>query len=530
MAKFDLSGLMATVSNLDTAAAAPELRMVALEDIEVNADNFYKLSNLGPLADSIAMDGLQQPLVVTAHPTKDGKYRLVSGHRRRAAIEILVKDKQSPREDLRLVPCMVKRYASPAMEELQLILANATARVLTSAEVMKQAEKMEILLYQLKDEGYEFPGRMRDQVAAACKVSAPKLARLKVIREKLISDFMYLFEKDKLKEQTAYALARMPREFQSRISKIVGIDADKLKGNGAEEALKKYEAGWRWAPALQCPDGKACPGGDRFLRHDLDHPYDMCGGMRCCLHCQYAKDQYGACDRMCSKAQALRKDKRDADKQQEDQRRLENAKKHQAETQENARHLLKAIDAAGLPDDSKFIWNYYWSRISVANVRAWADGEFSEAADTWTQPKLDPQTLSNPTALAQLLGCSTDFLLGLTEDISPAASKSDPVSRKQPPKVDFLSGEPLEKDEGDADPVDEIKPRWLAGFPTRSGNVVARLELDDGGPVLCDVFWFDHVLLLFHFSKGGPAVDGAVCLGWWPVPEDPGEEADNAHL
>ena len=39
------------------------------------------------------------------------------------------------------------------------------------------------LLYQLREEGYEFPGRMRDQVAAACKVSAPKLARLKVIRE-----------------------------------------------------------------------------------------------------------------------------------------------------------------------------------------------------------------------------------------------------------------------------------------------------------------------------------------------------------
>ena len=34
-------------------------------------------------------------------------------------------------------------------------------------------------------EGQEFPGRMRDQVAKACKVSAPKLARLKVIREKL---------------------------------------------------------------------------------------------------------------------------------------------------------------------------------------------------------------------------------------------------------------------------------------------------------------------------------------------------------
>ena len=55
------------------------------------------------------------------------------------------------------------------MAELQLILANSTARVLSNAEISKQAERMEVLLYQLKEEGYEFPGRMRDQVAAACQ-------------------------------------------------------------------------------------------------------------------------------------------------------------------------------------------------------------------------------------------------------------------------------------------------------------------------------------------------------------------------
>ena len=40
--------------------------------------------------------------------TAEDVYRIVSGHRRRAAIEKLVKDKAHPREDLRLVPCMVR--------------------------------------------------------------------------------------------------------------------------------------------------------------------------------------------------------------------------------------------------------------------------------------------------------------------------------------------------------------------------------------------------------------------------------------
>ena len=84
-----------------------------------------------------------------------------------------------------------------------MIFANSATRRLTDAELSRQAERIELLLYQLKEEGYEFPGRMRDQVAAACQVSAPKLARLKVIREHLISSYMALFEKNQLPEQTA---------------------------------------------------------------------------------------------------------------------------------------------------------------------------------------------------------------------------------------------------------------------------------------------------------------------------------------
>ena len=186
------------------------------------------------------------------------------------------------------------------MAELQLILANSTARVLSNAEISKQAERMEVLLYQLKEEGYEFPGRMRDQVAAACQVSAPKLARLKVIREKLKApEFLLLFEKDRLAEQAAYTIARLPEEFQRREhpgrtvgqdqlqlrhgrapvfphrTRLAGISTD-FSGAAAERVLKKYGEGWRWEPDMRCPDGKACRRGDAFLRHDLENPYDMC--------------------------------------------------------------------------------------------------------------------------------------------------------------------------------------------------------------------------------------------------------------
>ena len=103
------------------------------------------------------------------------------------------------------------------MQELRLIYANADTRHLTSAETAKQVQRVEALLYQLKEEGVEFPGRMRDHVAEACKLSKSKLARLKVIREKLIPLWAALYKKDKINEDFAYELAKLPEDYQRKL-------------------------------------------------------------------------------------------------------------------------------------------------------------------------------------------------------------------------------------------------------------------------------------------------------------------------
>lgn len=441
MAKYDLGDLVAAVSNLDTSAAAPEVRMIPIEDIIPNKANFYAIDKkaLQPLADSIAMDGLHHYPLVMPHPSKEGKYQLIDGERRYTAIKLLVEDKEHPRKDLRLVPCTVKQYKSAAMAELQLILSNSTNRVLSNAETMKQAQKMEILLYQLKEEGYEFPGRMRDQVAAACKVSAPKLARLKVIREKLISDFMYFFEKDKLPEQTAYALARLPVEFQSRISSVMGTAG--LNGYAVERVLEKYKAGCMWdCKDLSCPDGKPCKRGDTFLRHDLESPYNMCGGETCCLKCSRARETYSPCERMCSKAKAKRKEIKDEREAKERKAQEARSREYEAATQRNAQRLLKAIDAAGLPDSAKFNWERYWEVVTVSRVREYAAGVFKQPLRS---EELAPARLANPTALAELLGCTTDYLLGMSDDLTPVAYAAN-VEPEVPTQKTADSVEPIQ--------------------------------------------------------------------------------------
>ena len=513
--QFDLSSMIDTVSRLDTNPG-PQIQMISLDDILTNKANFYRVdkSTLKPLADSIAMDGLQQYPVVMPHPDQEGKYVLLSGHRRCAAIRMLVEDKNHPREDLRLIPCTVRQYQSEAMAELQLILANSTARVLTNAEISKQAERMEILLYQLKEEGYEFPGRMRDQVAAACKVSAPKLARLKVIREKLKAPkFLHLFEKDKLPEQTAYALARLPEDFQKRLA---GITVD-LSGNTAERILKKYEKGWRWEPDMQCPDGKACKRGDSFLRHDLKDSFDMCGGKRCCLECEQAQRSWSPCDRMCSKAQALRKEKKEDEKAKADEAAMKTMRKYQKATQINAQRLLRAVDAAGLPDETLIHWSY--SPETVGTLREYAAGKFPEDG-RWYGDRLSPDSLREPAKIARLLGCSTDYLLGLTDDLTPAAvpAEEDAIPAEV---VEALLEEVMTSG-------NEIHPVWLPGKPEKSGPVAARFGSPDGGPIMANLFWFDAELERYRFSETGAAID-AECTGWWPVPDMEDDHAADAN-
>lgn len=524
-AKFDLSSMVDTVSNLDTAAAAPQLQLIPLEDLLPSPENFYQLRDVDGLADAIALEGLQQPLVVTPCPGKAGKYRIISGHRRRAAIEKLVKDKAHPREDLRPVPCLVRIYASQAMAELQLILANSTARVLTNAEISRQAERMEILLYQLKEEGYQFPGRMRDQVAAACKVSAPKLARLKVIREKLKAPVLVLlFEKDKLSEQAAYALARLPEDFQERIARIMGAKAADIGGGKAENILKLYGEGWRWEPDLHCPDGKPCHRGDTFLRHDLES-YDVCGGQKCCLKCARAKDSYSPCDRMCSKAKAARKEKKDKQEAQAAQEREKRMRQYQKETQRNAQRLLPAIDAAGLPDESKFNWRNYWSRISVGDIRQWAAGQFRSDM-CWNGPELDPQYLEKPAALAELFGCSTDFLLGLTDDFRPAAAPAGDQAPEPQPEAPAPLPEPPAM-EADEPPAEGWVPLvWLDGRkPPQKDRQLAAVKLSAEGIYILEVARWSMALREWRYPSGGE-IGPAECIGWFPLPDDEESEQD----
>ena len=513
---FDLAGLLKDVSKLDTADGREQIEYIDIGQIESDPGNFYNLVQLEELASNIAVVGLQQPLRVRTSETAPEKVVVVSGHRRQAALKLLIKE---GREDLRDVPCIREHVTgSAALQELRLIYGNSDTRVLSSAELAKQAERVEMLLYQLKEEGFEFPGRMRDHVAQACKISAPKLSRLKVIRENMIPEYMILFEKDKLPEQTAYALARLPGDFQRRMFSAL---SDKIpRGDKVEKVLSKYNEGWRWEPQLTCPDGKTCKRGDTFLRRDCEAPgwAGFCGGNTCCLECDQATARYSPCERMCSKAKAQRKEASDKAKEEEHKRQQKQGRKYQKETQGYAKRLLRAIDAAGIPEDAEIDFDYYRS-IPVSTIRQWADGEFDDPAG-WHGPRLVPGRCNNDhlAELAKLLNCSTDFLMGLTDDIRPVLVQGDPV-------------EALEAETASADSWDDIsealdqvatpeKParriRWESrGRTPPVDKPILTYQLTNDGPAYRPALWDGSK---FRSPDGRKELTGLQYTHWLEVP------------
>ena len=407
---FDLGAMLASVSDSDTGRE--QIEYIPLVDLQSDPNNFYQLSHLDELADNIATCGLLQPLRVRPDPAGGGNYIIVSGHRRRAAVEILAKENE---EKWREVPCIVERDSvSPALQQLRLIYANANTRAMTSAEISQQAEQVEKLLYKLQEEGYNFPGRMRDHVAKAVQVSTSKLARLKVIRENLSEEWQPAFQDDKLKESTAYELAKMPLEWQ-RI--FWGANRKDFRHFYTED-VKMKSAAFQRISEMECDHSHGlCENRANMIRKiaGAEAYSTPCTG--CCLECVYLKTCGAACRYAYGKKQELKAQAK-AEKQAEE---AEKEKKNRPAIEyiqgvySRIGQLRKehGISVAQLYQAAKI----FYGRSDEEKEKNLEAGKGISATDSL--PFHYGFNTSNATALcavADLLHCSVDYLLGRSSD------------------------------------------------------------------------------------------------------------------
>ena len=204
---------------------------------------------------------------------------------------------------------------------------------------------------------------------------------------------------------------------------------------------------------------------------------------------------------MCSKAKAQRKEESDKKKEEEHKRQQKNGRKFQKETQGYAKRLLRAIDTAGVPDDAKIDWSYY-DGIPVSTIRQWATGEFDDPAG-WHGPRLVPGRCNNDhmVELSKLLNCSTDFLMGLIDEIRPAPVQEEPEEAPEDPM------EALEAETASADSWDDISEVLDQAVAPEEPARRIRWESRGTTPPM------NKTILTYNMTNDGPEYRPAVWTG-----------------
>jgi len=497
------SATVAAMFGASKSETAPEMRMIPWEKIRANAANFYSVDDVEDLVNSIKMHGLLDPVVVT--PQDDGTYLLISGHRRHKAWGVLREEDPVLFEE---IPATVRQFASGPMAELALIMANSSTRRMSAPEISQQAQRVEELLYELKEQGYSFPGRMRDQVAKACDVSATKLARLKVIRDRLSPSWAPLWADNKIPEATAYELAQGSPEIQEKIFKASGGKPTNSRLTAEVRDLMRDGTTYD-GTQVKKPRCDKCTHGDAFLRHDLAS-YSKCRGTVCCLKCSH-NDVYNSCERACSKAKKVKSEKNAKEKAKQEAKEKAAKAQLRMEICESARRLLKAAEAAGVGDNEK-IPTHYWDSKPISWVRTAADPD-GDIGNFYANP-LAPDRFDVPET-AKLLHCSTDYLYGLTDELQPSGGSFEWAEPREyePPIVE--AEQVISEVVSETDTAKGGDMQFRGGKPKERTLAWCAFVIDGTEMTSVAVYW-PH-LDAWCFEHGA-RID-AECVGWYPVPD-----------
>lgn len=198
---------------------APASRPATIERLSVfdlvpSEDNFYSMNDIEELKSKIELAGkvLQNFIVV---PMGGGKYKVISGHRRRAACISLVEEGKPEYE---FVPCTVEADEEDAevqaiREEIMLIAANSQ-REKTAWDKIEEARRTRALLERIKQQE-KLPGDMRKLVAQTLNTSPAQIGRFDAITRNLCPAFMEELKADRINISTAYELSGLSAEDQA---------------------------------------------------------------------------------------------------------------------------------------------------------------------------------------------------------------------------------------------------------------------------------------------------------------------------
>ena len=261
---FNLNEFLTDVSKSAAKGAKPQttsgrtadnIMKLSVYDLVPSDDNFYSMNDIEELKSKIELAGkVLQNLVVIS--TGNGKYKVISGHRRRLASISLV---QEGKPEYEFVPCIIETNESDAevqaiREEIMLIAANSQ-REKTAWDKIEEARRTRAILEKIKKQE-KVPGGLRDLVAKALHTSPAQIGRYDAIIKSLCPEFVEELKRDRINISTAYELSGLSPENQQsafaeyRIDGRVSIDDAKKKKRAVTNKVNPENPPPQEAPLL----------------------------------------------------------------------------------------------------------------------------------------------------------------------------------------------------------------------------------------------------------------------------------------
>lgn len=244
---FDITSLMSDASR--QASERPKYEAVRLPISKLYPDpanaKIYSVASIEELADSIELAGGVLHNLVVREPDKDGRYQIISGERRWTACKYLV---EQGKEQYREVSCLIEHERDEDILQLMLVLANSTARQLTDAEKMRQAEALTTTLTRMRKEG-KVQGRVRDLVGKMLKTTSGQLARYHAIQANLQGGLRDRFERGEVGVSVAYEASKLDKAGQDAVAEkakaqpvtLKDVTAVRMQQGESEEYKAKME-------------------------------------------------------------------------------------------------------------------------------------------------------------------------------------------------------------------------------------------------------------------------------------------------
>ena len=152
----DFVGMVDMLNSISADTSNQDIRMINISELYDSADNFFSVENIDELAESILAQGrVKENLIVT--PLSSGGYEIVSGHRRKAAVRLLLDEGENISE---MLPCLVVNYDDHNAKMIDLIMMNITQRKISDADLYTSFLALNKIFQEQKEKGVKF-GKLR---------------------------------------------------------------------------------------------------------------------------------------------------------------------------------------------------------------------------------------------------------------------------------------------------------------------------------------------------------------------------------